>query len=62
MDGPTCRIRCACGWETRGTESDVVAAATEHGRRVHNMIPTRDEVLAMVIREGDGEEPAVAPD
>jgi hypothetical protein len=42
-------LRCACGWETTGTEDDVVAAAEEHGARVHNMRPTRDEILAMVI-------------
>jgi len=43
------RLRCACGWETFGTEDEVVAAATEHGERVHNMRPTRAEVLAMVV-------------
>ena len=44
------RLRCACGWETTGsTEGDLVAAATEHGRRVHNMVPTRDEVRAMIV-------------
>jgi predicted small metal-binding protein len=45
------RLRCACGWETAGTEDELVVAATEHGERVHNMRPTRDEVLAMVVRE-----------
>ncbi len=39
-----------CGWETSGPEDLVVEATAEHGRRMHNMIPTRDEVLAMVIR------------
>jgi predicted small metal-binding protein len=48
MDGTTYRVRCACGWEARGTEAEVVDAATEHGRRIHNMTPSRDEVLAMV--------------
>jgi predicted small metal-binding protein len=42
-------LRCACGWETSGTEDEVVAATTEHGERVHNMRPTRAEVLAMVV-------------
>lgn len=45
------RLRCACGWETVGSEDEVVVAATEHGSRVHNMRPSREEVLAMVIRE-----------
>jgi predicted small metal-binding protein len=44
------RLRCACGWETTGSaEDELVAAATDHGRRVHNMVPTRDEVLAMIV-------------
>lgn len=43
------RLRCACGWETSGTEEELIAAATEHGERVHNMRPTRDQVLEMVV-------------
>ena len=42
-------VRCVCGWETTGAEDDVIAATAEHGRRLHNMTPTRDEVLAMAI-------------
>ena len=45
------RLRCACGWETAGTEDELIAAATEHGERVHNMRPTRDQVLAMVVSD-----------
>lgn len=51
MTAEAMRLRCACGWETSGTEDEVVAAAIEHGDRVHNMRPTRAEVLAMVVRE-----------
>lgn len=55
-DAEPMRLRCACGWEARGTEEELVIAATEHGERVHNMRPTRDEVVAMVITHppGDG--------
>jgi predicted small metal-binding protein len=42
-------VRCACGWEASGTEDEVVAATVEHGETVHNMRPTRAEVLAMVV-------------
>ena len=49
MDYETITVRCVCGWETSGTETDVVAATAEHGRRLHNMTPTRDEVLAMAV-------------
>ena len=38
--------RCACGWEFRGTEDEVVDATIDHGRRIHNMEATREQVLA----------------
>ncbi len=43
------RVRCACGWETTGSERDVLAAAEEHGLRVHNMRATRDEIMATAV-------------
>jgi predicted small metal-binding protein len=49
MDGETMTVRCVCGWETTGPEEEVVVATIDHGRRVHNMTATRDEVLAMAI-------------
>ena len=51
MDATSLRVRCACGWEFVGTEDEVVPATQEHGRRVHNMSATRDEVLAMAIAD-----------
>ena len=42
--------RCACGWEVTGTEDAVVDATIDHGRRIHNMEATRDQVLT-VLRE-----------
>lgn len=41
------RVRCACGWETTGPEDIVVESTQEHGRRAHNMLATREQVLAM---------------
>jgi hypothetical protein len=35
-----------------GKELDVVSATIEHGRRLHNMVATRDEVLAMATPDG----------
>ncbi len=48
-EGPVAKlsVRCACGWEASGPEDEVVEATREHGRRIHNMVPTREEVLAM---------------
>ena len=51
MTDPILRLRCACGWETTGSEEELVAATQEHGRRMHNMSASRAEVLAMVIRD-----------
>jgi hypothetical protein len=55
-DGPM-RVRCACGWETTGTEDEVVADTGVHGERVHNMRATRDEILAMAIPAARGGRP-----
>jgi predicted small metal-binding protein len=43
-------VRCACGWETHGSEEAVVVATREHGEQLHNMTATRDQILAMAIR------------
>jgi predicted GNAT family acetyltransferase len=49
LEAEVIRVRCACGWETTGPEDDVVAEVQEHGRRVHNMPATREQVLAMAM-------------
>jgi hypothetical protein len=41
--------RCACGWEVTGPLDDVVDATIDHGRRIHNMEATRDEVLSVLL-------------
>ena len=50
--------RCACGWEVAGSLDDVVAATIDHGRRIHNMDATRDQVVAALGAAESGEEPA----
>jgi predicted small metal-binding protein len=48
--------RCACGWEFRGSRDAVVDATIDHGRRMHNMEATREQVLAALdhdAAEGD---------
>ena len=47
--------RCACGWEVSGPADAVVDATIEHGRRIHNMEATRDQVLAAVGAPPDPE-------
>lgn len=43
------RVRCACGWETSGPEDTVVESTQEHGRRAHNMLATREQILEMAV-------------
>jgi predicted small metal-binding protein len=38
--------RCACGWTVEGQLDDVVEATIDHGKRIHNMEATREQVLA----------------
>jgi predicted small metal-binding protein len=52
--------RCACGWEISGSEAEVVDATIDHGRRIHNMEATREEVLAVL--HASGAETALAKD
>jgi predicted small metal-binding protein len=39
---------CACGWKVTGPLDDVVEATIDHGRRIHNMEATREQVIAAV--------------
>ncbi len=41
------KLTCACGWETCGTEDEIVAASREHGKTLHNMDVTREQAMAM---------------
>jgi predicted small metal-binding protein len=53
------QIVCDCGWSARGTEDELVAAAQAHGREAHDMVPTREQVLAVstpVSDDSDGQE------
>jgi hypothetical protein len=50
--------RCACGWEVTGPLDDVVDATIDHGRRIHNMEATRDEVVAALTRGDTPDEAA----
>ena len=58
-DDPTYTNTCACGWEVTGPLDDVVDATIDHGRRIHNMEATREQVLAVVLGGAD-DAPAAA--
>jgi predicted small metal-binding protein len=53
MDEQTITVRCVCGWETTGREDAVIQETVDHGLRLHNMVPTRDDVLAMAVTRAD---------
>ena len=48
-DHMTWKLTCACGWESTGSEDEVVEAAQEHGRNLHNMDVSREQALAMAV-------------
>ena len=46
-------INCDCGFIVRGdTEDDLVAAAQDHAKEVHNMDLTADQALSLATTEG----------
>ena len=45
-------VTCVCGWEISGDEAAVVSATQIHGREVHNMDTTREQVMAMATAIG----------
>jgi predicted small metal-binding protein len=47
-------VRCECGLEIRGTEDEIVPLVQQHGRELHNMEVTREQVLAMAVDAPDG--------
>ena len=54
-DTRTFTNRCACGWEISGPEDVVVDATIDHGRRIHNMEATREQVIEVLhLDAGDG--------
>jgi predicted small metal-binding protein len=44
---------CACGWTVEGGADEVVDATIDHGRRIHNMEATREQVLAALEAAND---------
>jgi predicted small metal-binding protein len=59
-DQPQYTNRCACGWEVSGSEDDVVDATIDHGRRIHNMEASRDQVVAVLRANGAADSSADA--
>jgi predicted small metal-binding protein len=60
-DAPQFTNRCACGWEVTGSEELVVDATIDHGRRLHNMEATREQVVEALHAAPPADAPADAP-
>ena len=45
------QVTCQCGWRTRGTTKQVVSTVQEHGRSVHQMEITEEQVMALAVPE-----------
>jgi predicted small metal-binding protein len=45
-------VKCPCGWSVSSeTDDELVSEVQKHGREVHNMEASREEVLAMAQPE-----------
>jgi hypothetical protein len=42
-------VTCACGRQWRGTEAELVPLVQQHGRDVHNMPVTLEQVRALAV-------------
>jgi hypothetical protein len=61
-DDATFTNRCGCGWEVSASLDEVVDATIEHGRRIHNMEATRDQVLAVIVPDATPDTAEMTPD
>ena len=40
-------VNCDCGWSYTGEDDDLVTAVQQHGREVHDMNISAEQVMAM---------------
>ena len=50
-------IECDCGWRFQGSDEDLIEACRAHGRDVHDMDLTDEQILA-VARPADADDDA----
>jgi len=46
-------VTCECGWQARGTVEELIPLVQQHGRDLHNMAATPEQVLAMAVDAPD---------
>jgi predicted small metal-binding protein len=42
-------VTCMCGWQCRGTDGEVIEQVQAHGREVHGVAATEEEILALAV-------------
>jgi predicted small metal-binding protein len=42
------QAKCECGWSAKGTEDELIPLVQQHGRDVHGMEVSREQVLAQL--------------
>ena len=42
------QVKCECGWSAKGTEAELIPLVQQHGREVHGMEVTPNQVLAQL--------------
>jgi hypothetical protein len=53
-------VTCACGQRWRGTLDELVPLVQRHGRDVHNMPVTAEQVRAMAVESGRADDGGTA--
>lgn len=43
------QVTCECGWRTRGTREEVIAAVREHGSTAHDLELSDDDIMALAV-------------
>jgi predicted small metal-binding protein len=46
------QVTCVCGWRTRRTRDEVVAAVRDHALAAHGLAPTDEEIMAQAVPDG----------
>ncbi|TAK02501.1 MAG: DUF1059 domain-containing protein [Chloroflexota bacterium] len=46
---PMKEVTCLCGWQCRGREDEVVEQVIAHGREVHGVESSREEILTIAV-------------
>lgn len=46
------QVTCQCGWRMHGTKEEIIPAVQEHGRSVHELEVSEEQVMALAVPVG----------